>query len=77
MQRLPLLYHHSRHPREAFGCIVDVRKYQMLGVPAVIHVMELMRSEGKERLGRILEKGNPGTQTCGVWLPRQKQNPGR
>jgi len=38
------------------GCVVDVRKYRTLSVrvPAVIHVMELMRSEGKEGLARIL-----------------------
>jgi hypothetical protein len=35
--------------------------------------MELLRSEGKERLERILEKGTPGKQACEMWLPRQKR----
>ena len=54
------------------GCFAGVRKYQTLSVrvPAVIHVMELMRSEGKDGLARILEKGNPLAQACGMWLPR-------
>jgi hypothetical protein len=57
------------------GCIVDVGKYQTsIRVPAVIHVMELVRSEGKDGLDRILEKGNPGAQTCELWLPRQEKN---
>jgi hypothetical protein len=29
-----------------------------------IHVMDLMRSEGKEELARILEKGNPRAKAC-------------
>jgi hypothetical protein len=33
--------------------------------------MELMRSEGKEGLARILEKDNPGAQACEMWLPKQ------
>jgi hypothetical protein len=36
----------------------------------MIHVMELMKSEGKEGLTRILEKGNPLSQACEMWLPR-------
>jgi hypothetical protein len=54
------------------GCIVEVRKYRTLSVrvPAMIHVMELMKSEGKEGLTRILEKGNPLSQACEMWLPR-------
>ena len=54
------------------GCIVEVRKYRTLSVrvPAMIHVMELMKSEGKEGLTRILEKGNPLAQACEMWLPR-------
>ena len=56
------------------GCVVEVRKYRTLSVrvPAVIHVMELMRSDGKKVLGRILEKGNPGTQACELWLPKHQ-----
>ncbi|MGD0152309.1 MAG: hypothetical protein ABSC17_00900 [Thermacetogeniaceae bacterium] len=38
----------------------------------MIYVMELMRSEGKDGLARILEKGNSETQTCEMWLPRQE-----
>jgi hypothetical protein len=43
------------------GCVADVRKYRTLSVrvPAVIHVMELVRSEG-----------NPLEQACEMWLPR-------
>ena len=54
------------------GCVADVRKYRTLSVrvPAVIHVMELLRSEGKDGLARILEKGNPGMQACEMWLPK-------
>jgi hypothetical protein len=57
------------------GCVVDIQKYRTLSVrvPATIHVMELMISEGKKGLARILEKGNPGAQACGMWLPRQKK----
>jgi hypothetical protein len=56
------------------GCVVDVRKYRTLSVrvPGVIYVMELMRSEGKEKLAKILEKGNPGAQACEMWLHKQK-----
>ncbi len=56
------------------GCVAGVRRYRTLSVrvPAVIHVMELMRSEGKEGLNRILKKGNPGAQACEMWLPRQE-----
>ena len=56
------------------GCVVGVRKYQMLSVrvPAGIHVVELLRSEGKDGLVRILEKNNPGAQACEMWLPKQK-----
>jgi hypothetical protein len=39
---------------------------------AVIHVMDLLRSEGKEGLTRILEKENPGEQACEMWLPKQR-----
>jgi hypothetical protein len=48
---------------QGLGCVVDVRKYQTLSVrvPDVIHVMELLKSEGKEGLDKILEKGNPLT----------------
>lgn len=55
------------------GCVVYVRKYRTLSVrvPTVINVMELMRSEGKEGLARILEKDNPGAQACEMWLPKQ------
>ncbi len=55
------------------GCVVDVRKYQTLSVrvPDTIHVIELMRSEGKDRLERILEKNKPGAQACELWLPKQ------
>jgi hypothetical protein len=35
----------------------------------MIHVMELMKSESKEGLTRILEKGNPLAQACEMWLP--------
>ncbi len=54
------------------GCVVDVRKYRTLSVqvPPVIHVMELLRTEGKDGLAKILEKGNPGTQACEMWLPK-------
>ncbi len=56
------------------GCVASVRKYRTLSVrvPAVINVMELMRSEGKDGLDRMLEKGNPDAQACGMWLPRQR-----
>jgi hypothetical protein len=55
------------------GCVVNVRKYRTLSVrvPAVIHVMELMSSEGKDGLDKILAKGNPGAQACEIWLPKQ------
>jgi hypothetical protein len=33
------------------------------------YVIELMISEGKEMLDRILEKGNPDAQACEMWLP--------
>jgi hypothetical protein len=54
------------------GCVIDVRKYRTLSlrVPVVVHVMDLMRSEGKEGMARILEKENPGAQACEMWLPR-------
>jgi hypothetical protein len=54
------------------GCIVEVRKYRTLSVrvPAMIHVMELMKSEGKEGLTDILQKDNPLAQACEMWLPR-------
>jgi hypothetical protein len=41
-------------------------------VLAVIGDMELMKSEGKEGLGRILAKTIPLTQACGLWMLRQK-----
>jgi hypothetical protein len=49
--------HHS-------GCVVDIRKYRTLSirVPAVIHVMDLIRSEGKDGLTKILEKWNAEAQ---------------
>jgi hypothetical protein len=36
----------------------------------MIHVMELMRSEGKKGLNDILQKDNPLAQACEMWLPR-------
>jgi hypothetical protein len=39
-------------------------------VLTVIHVMELMKSEGKDGLDRILAKNNPLAQACGLWMPR-------
>jgi hypothetical protein len=36
--------------------------------------MDLMRSEGKEGMARILEKGNSGAQACEMWLPRIKNS---
>ncbi len=53
----------NRKKMQGLGCVVDVRKYQTLSVrvPDVIHVMELLKSEGKEGLDKILEKGNPLT----------------
>ncbi len=56
------------------GCVVDVRKYRTLSVkvPTVIHVIELMKSDGKDVLDRILIKNNPLAQACELWLPRQK-----
>lgn len=61
------------------GCVVDVRKYRTLSnrVPSVIHVMELMKSEGKDGLERILDKNNPGAQACEMWLPRVEPKKGR
>ena len=61
------------------GCVVNVRKYRTLSVrvPATIPVMELMNSEGKDGLNRILEKTSPGMQACEMWLPRQSKTPGR
>ncbi len=58
------------------GCVVDVRKYRTLSVrvPTVIHVMELMKSEGENGLAKILDKSNPLAQACETWLPRQKFN---
>jgi hypothetical protein len=51
------------------GCVLDVRKYRTLSVraPTTIHVMDLMRSAGKEGLARILEKRNRGRRPvrCG------------
>jgi hypothetical protein len=59
------------------SCIIDVWKHRTLSVrvPAVIHVMELLRSEGRDGLARILEKGNPGAQACEMWLPKAKVKP--
>jgi hypothetical protein len=56
------------------GCVADVRKYRTLSVrvPAVIHVMDLVRSEGKDGLARILDRGTPGAQACELWLPKQQ-----
>jgi hypothetical protein len=58
-----------------FGCVVDIREYRTLSirVPPVIHVMDLIRSEGKDGLTKILEKWNAGAQACEMWLPRQKK----
>jgi hypothetical protein len=57
------------------GCVASVRKYRSLAVrvPAVIHVMDLLQSEGKDGLARILERGNPEAQACGEWRPRLKR----
>ncbi len=60
------------------GCVADVRKYRTLSirVSAVIHVMDLIRSDGKEGLAKILEKWNVGAQACEMWLPRVEPKKG-
>ena len=49
-----------------FGCVVDIHKYRTLSirVPPVIRVMDLIRSEDKDGLAKILEKWNAGAQAC-------------
>ena len=56
------------------GCIAGIRKIGAWrsGCPAMIHVMELLRSEGRDGLDRILEKGNLGARACEMWLPRHQ-----
>ena len=57
------------------GCVADVWKYRTpsVRVPATIHVMELVKSEGKEGLDKILEKSDPGAHACERWLPKQRK----
>jgi hypothetical protein len=56
------------------GCVAEVRKYRTLSVrvPSVIHVMEVMKTEGKDGLANILEKGDPLARACGLFQPRLK-----
>jgi hypothetical protein len=55
------------------GCVAEVRKYRTLSVrvPAVIHMMEIMQTEGRDGLANILKKGDPLAQACGLFLPKQ------
>ena len=55
------------------GCVAEVRKYRMLSVrvPAVVPVIEIMKTEGQDCLVKILKKDNPLAQACGLFLPQQ------
>jgi hypothetical protein len=55
------------------GCVAEVRKYRTLSVrvPPMVHLMEIMKTEGRDGLAKILKKGNPLAQACGLFLPKQ------
>jgi hypothetical protein len=55
------------------GCVAEVRKYRTLSVrvPAVVPMIEIMKTEGRGGLVKILKKDNPLAQACGLFLPKQ------
>jgi hypothetical protein len=62
-----------------YGCVESIPQYRSLSkrVPNIIFVMDLIKMVGREVLKKILDKGNPGAQACGIWLPRVEPKRGR
>ncbi len=56
------------------GCVAEVCKYRTLSVrvPGVIQVMEVIKTEGRDGLAKILEKSDPLAQACGLFQLRGK-----
>jgi hypothetical protein len=69
--RFFIAIHGARETRQ--GCVAEVRKYRTLSVrvPDVIHLAEVMKTEGRDGLAIILKKGDPLAQACGLFLPKQ------
>jgi hypothetical protein len=60
--------------REAHrGCVAEVRMCRTLSVrvPAVIDLIEILKTEGRDGLARILERDDPLAQACGLFPPKQ------
>jgi len=56
-----------------WGCAACIERYATLNcrVPRVIHVTEVLKLAGREGLSRVLERGNPDWQACGLFRSRQ------
>ncbi|MGB9804441.1 hypothetical protein [Desulfofundulus sp.] len=56
-----------------WGCVVDLPGYGTLkkAIPDTLHALEVLKIAGnKEVLLKVLSRGNPEAQACGLFLPK-------
>lgn len=63
-----------------WGCVVDLPGYGTLkkAIPDTLHALEVVKISGKkDGLLKVLSRGNPGAQACGLFCPSAGKMYGR
>lgn len=56
------------------GCVVSIPQYGTLQkrAPEKMHALEVLRLAGREGMEKILARGRPEAQACGLFKPRNQ-----